>query len=353
MNIPEGPLRLQEDVLNNVIHCLRTAFGIAVDSHTSDAIFCIFGVGQGSQAGPVSWARVSSLLFQAQDTLGHGAKFTFPRLMKHSRHSDSCVDDTTVQRCDQLAWLANPSACVATPKFGNDSCGRLAVHSRSLNVSIASFNGNSAPWEARIVTAAEANFPIFHLTEGKNIGQSAKLDQLDCNHSFRTLGTLKRISGDQSEQIRILWEKSDNGGKGITASSVTKFEAWTGHFTIWCPSCNCPLAATFLQRKDCEKIQSFAACATLMKCGISRHFPRAVVFGAPKHGRLRWRRMWHGQGIQHVLSIAKHLQTPGPFQSLLQINLRWHALIAGVSFAPLEFPAINLLHLDSAWLDST
>jgi hypothetical protein len=73
MGVPEGPLRLQEDVLLNVIHYLKTAFGTTLDSYTpSDAAFRIFGVDQGSKAGPISWARVGSLLFQAQYLLGHG-----------------------------------------------------------------------------------------------------------------------------------------------------------------------------------------------------------------------------------------------------------------------------------------
>jgi hypothetical protein len=104
--VPEGPLRLQEDVLLKVIHYLRTAFGITVDSYTSDSVFRIFGVGQGSKAGPISWARVSSLLFQVQELLGHGVKFACPeRRIEHDRHSDAFVDDTTSYYCNQLAWL--------------------------------------------------------------------------------------------------------------------------------------------------------------------------------------------------------------------------------------------------------
>jgi hypothetical protein len=349
-------------VLNNVIHHLKTAFGITVDSCTRDAIFRIFGVGQGSKAGPVSLARVSSLLFQqAQDILGHGVKFTCPHLkIKHSRHSDGYVDDTTMHRCDQLVWLANPpSRQERFVGLRQDSqiWERLLWLSGGL-LEIPKCKCHIIQWKfgssgkAKIVTAAEANFPVFHLTEG-NTGQSAIVDQPDCTDSFRTLGMHKTILGNQSEQIRILREESDNCGKGIIASSVNKFEAWTGYFTILPPSCNYPLAATFLKRRDCERIQSFATCATLMKCGFNRHYPRAVVFGSPKFGGLGWRHMWCEQGIQHVLIILKHLRTPGHFQSLLQINVRWCALIAGVSFAPLVFPEINLPHLDSAWLDST
>jgi hypothetical protein len=103
---------------------------------------------------------------------------------------------------------------------------------------------------------------------------------------FRTLGTHKTISGDQTEQIAKLTEKSNNFAKGILASATTPFEAHTGYFTIWYPSCNYPLAATSLTRENCQKIQSFATAATLTKVKFNRHFPHAVVFGSPYYGSL-------------------------------------------------------------------
>lgn len=55
MGVPKGPLRLQEDVLLNVIHFLKTAgLGTTIDSYTSDELYRIYSVGQGSKAGPIS-----------------------------------------------------------------------------------------------------------------------------------------------------------------------------------------------------------------------------------------------------------------------------------------------------------
>jgi hypothetical protein len=141
MGVSEGPLRLQEDVILNVIHYLKTAFGagITLDSYTNDAAFRIFGVGQGSKVGPISWARVSSLLFQAQDLLGHGVKFSCPeRIFNHKRHSDGYVDDTTMYLCDQEAWLSQPPSSQEVfdvlqedaQTHGNGSYGRQAVYSK-------------------------------------------------------------------------------------------------------------------------------------------------------------------------------------------------------------------------------
>jgi hypothetical protein len=86
---------------------------------------------------------------------------------------------------------------------------------------------------------------------------------------------------------------------------------------------------------------------------IQSPFPSLGWVWAPYYGGLGWQHLYFEQGIQHVLIIIKHLRTPGHFQSLLQINLRWYTLIFGVSFAPFEFPGIPLPHLDGTWLNST
>ena len=96
MGVPPGPILLQEETLLKVVHYLKTGFGTSTASYTSDAIQRIYGVGQGSKAGPVTWAAVSSLLFEAQDIPGIGLTFWNPsNTMTHQRHSDGFVDNIT------------------------------------------------------------------------------------------------------------------------------------------------------------------------------------------------------------------------------------------------------------------
>ena len=53
MEVPPGPIRLQEETLIKVVHYLKTGFGASTASYTSDTIQRIYGVGQGSKAGPL------------------------------------------------------------------------------------------------------------------------------------------------------------------------------------------------------------------------------------------------------------------------------------------------------------
>jgi hypothetical protein len=104
--VPAGPLRLQEQTLLNVVHYLKTGFRTSTGSYTSDAASRIYGVGQGSKAGPVTWTAVSSLLFEAQDLLGTGFTFHNPTgTFTHKRHSDGFVDDTTGYHSKQPDWI--------------------------------------------------------------------------------------------------------------------------------------------------------------------------------------------------------------------------------------------------------
>ena len=51
------------EVLDNVIHKIKTAYGISEDSYTNLPDSPIHGVGQGSQDGPSLWGVSSSVVF--------------------------------------------------------------------------------------------------------------------------------------------------------------------------------------------------------------------------------------------------------------------------------------------------
>ena len=54
--VPEGPCRMTAEVLDNVIHKIKTAYGISETSYTNTSDSPIHGVGQGAKTAPVSGA---------------------------------------------------------------------------------------------------------------------------------------------------------------------------------------------------------------------------------------------------------------------------------------------------------
>jgi hypothetical protein len=359
MGVPPGPLRLQEQTLKRVVHFLKTGFGLSTFSYTSDAIFRIYGVGQGSKAGPVSWAAVSSLLFEAQDILGTGLTLQNPaRTITHKRHSDGYVDDTTEYHGKMQEWITKtPPIRTVFDGLNADAQiwerllwttgGKLALDKCKFYIIYWKF---AADGRGSLMTKAELNMPPLMLTEGDS-GNYQTVEQLDVDDAFKTLGIHKTISGDQTVQISEMKKKSDAYARGILSVSVTNFEAWTGLFTIWLAQMNYPLAVTSLKEKECKAIQSKAVNASLSKCGFSRKMSRDVVFGSPWYGGLGWRHLFFEQGIQHVMTIIKHLRTPGEFNRVLLISLQWYQKQAGVCFSPFRYPNAPLPYLEHEWLD--
>jgi hypothetical protein len=273
MGVKEGPLRLQEQNLLCVVHFLKMGFGTSTASYTSDAFFHIYGVGQGSKAGPVTWAAISSLLFEAQEILGTGVSFQNPtRNIPHHRNSDGMVDNTTGYHGIQPKWSRErPSISTLFNGIKRDaqtwerllwtSGGLLELSKCRFYIVYWRFDPGG---QGKQMFKEELHNPMLLLTEG-NSGTLQEIEQLDLDDPFRTLGTHKTISGDQSIQIAKLKEKSDAYARGILSVNVTHFEAWTGLFVIWLGQMSYVLVATFISRKDCEKIQSNAIYASLTK----------------------------------------------------------------------------------------
>ena len=99
--VPEGPCRMTAEVLDNVIHKIKTAYGISKKSYVNEPEHPIHGVGQGSQDGPSLWGVSSSTTFHAADRLSQGLTCINPchaihrRSITHSRKLDGFIDDVT------------------------------------------------------------------------------------------------------------------------------------------------------------------------------------------------------------------------------------------------------------------
>jgi hypothetical protein len=131
-------------------------------------------VGQGTKAGPVTWAAVSSILFEAQDLLGTGLIFQNPeRTLTHQRHSDGFVDDTTGYHSIQPQWINNtPSITTIFNGLRKDaqiwerllwtSGGKLALDKCRFYMIYWKFDADGA---GTLMSKDELNAPILLLTK--------------------------------------------------------------------------------------------------------------------------------------------------------------------------------------------
>jgi hypothetical protein len=194
-------------------------FGTSTSSYTSDTLFRIYGVGQGSKAGPVTLAAISSLLFKAQDILGTGVSFQNPtHIITHHRNSDGMVDDTTGYHGRQPKWIRKrPSIHTVFDGLKKDthtwerllwtSGGLLELSKCRFYIVYWKFQPDG---RGQLLSKAELGTPALLLTEGKT-GAFQEIAQLDLDEPFKTLGIPQNYLGQpdctsrnpQSQKLRL------------------------------------------------------------------------------------------------------------------------------------------------------
>jgi hypothetical protein len=75
---PMGPLHMWEHALSNIVHHVKTAYGLSKASYAYSDASPIHGLGQGSRGGPGSCSTMTSALIEAMDRLAHGVTFLDP-----------------------------------------------------------------------------------------------------------------------------------------------------------------------------------------------------------------------------------------------------------------------------------
>jgi hypothetical protein len=75
---PMVPLRMWENVLYNIVHRVKTGFGLSKGGYSYSPDSPIYGPGQGSKGGPSSCSTMTSILIDGMPKLCHGLQFTDP-----------------------------------------------------------------------------------------------------------------------------------------------------------------------------------------------------------------------------------------------------------------------------------
>jgi hypothetical protein len=106
---PMGPLRMWERSLANVVHCVKTAYGVSKASYQCSEVSPIHGPGQGSRGGPGSCSTMTSALIKAMDRLAHGVTLLDPaRQIPYASMVKMFIDDALNCKGKFMQWLHEP-----------------------------------------------------------------------------------------------------------------------------------------------------------------------------------------------------------------------------------------------------
>ena len=364
--VPEGPCRMTAEVLDNVIHKVKTAYGISDDSYQNSIDSPLHGVGQGSQDGPSLWGVSSSVTFRGADRLSKGLTCVNPchdlpdRSICHTRKLDGFIDDVT-------GWF-------------NRMLQELRARNSTFDVyELASgMQHDATTWQTLLdisggkLAVAKCLYYLGHwrwtngapeFTPASDIGRPISLDDddgpieiphYDATEAHLTLGVWKSPSGNLTRQFDHLMKKSKMWTASMQAASLTKDEAVLSYSRIYIPSLRYGLGTCFFSSKQLIQIQRPAVNTILPKMGFNRHLPRSVVYGPQCLGALGLPSLVFEQGLQQIQFIGRHLRSAtSPLRSLFQIGLEWFRILSGLPVCPLASPNLDTTHVELAqWFQS-
>jgi hypothetical protein len=134
-------------------------------------------------------------------------------------------------------------------------------------------------WKFKPCGSPELNHEVNTVLHIDNGDSSARVtptnDTISVAH--KTLGTWKSAARDQIKQAKVLEDKSNEYGRTIMASPLTRVDNWTSYHAIYLPRMTYVLPTSYLPVKRLKKIEQRAVAATLCKGGFVSTYSRAVA----------------------------------------------------------------------------
>jgi hypothetical protein len=353
---PLGPLRMWEQVLHNIVHQVKTGFGISKQSYSFSEDSPIHGPGQGSKGGPASCSTKTSILIDCMATLGHGLQFSDPsQQLSYTSTVQMFVDDASNGTNTFLTWLHEPPPLneVATlTQQDSQTWERLLWTSGGLlNLSKCAFYIMAWKFDAKGHPSynPKSDTPPLRLTCGNKAGAAA-VNILDFDETHKYLGNHLATGMQMKDGMQALKSTADDYSSGLLCSSLSKQDTWVAYFTVFVPSMTYTLPVAHYSKKHLRNVQSPATRATLMKLGFTRNTAHRVVFGPSRYGGLGFRDLFIEQGISQLKLLIRHLRADSPQGRLLPIAIKWWHLVIDVSYPLLEITNTLIPHQSAHWL---
>jgi hypothetical protein len=352
------PLRTWEQVLHNIVHKVKTDFGLSSAGYSFSNDSPIHGPGQGSKGGPGSCSTMTSILIDGMPRLCHGLQFTDPaQQLQYQATVSMFVDDASNGTNRFIDWLhETPSLpeLVEMNRHDSQTWERfLWISGGLLNLTECAYY--ILAWtfdlEGRAKHTPKSDILNLRVTSGNQPG-TEKVEQLNFDETHKYLGNHLSTDMQMTDAFRALMTISLSYATGLLYSSLTERDTWVAYFAVYIPSMTYTLPVSHHPPKKLRKLQSKATRATLMKLGFNRNIAHKVVYDPSRFDGLGFRDLAVEQGISQTELLIRHLRAGSPQGKLFRITIAWWQLVTGKSYPLLEFPSPTLRHQQTHWLSS-
>ena len=318
--------------IQSMTHTVRTAFGDSDSTYAADdPAFRLpaQGICQGNGAGPSIWSILGSTIFEALHAAGYASTLQYAL----SQDSYSICGFTYVDDCDlihtgdtpdevfeglqNMLWLWDHLMEVTGAAIAPDKCWWYLIE----------FQWKQG--KSKMVDAS-GEFELQVRNKHKTI---ETLKALPCHVAKEMLGIFLAPNGSEQDQKRAMKTKATEWGQAALQGCLRPFEVWTALTTGILKTLEYPLAATSLSKSDIREILSPALGPALNACGISRSFPRAILYAPTSLQGFNLRNLYHHQACRHIKDILDQHWKQSPSHKHIRLTLEAFKLQAGISGA--------------------
>lgn len=347
--MPPNVCLVQGKTLEEMKYNLQTGWGISLDHYKHNAVYPIYGTGQGSAGSPIIWVVILNTLLHCHDLHGHGAIYYNPDATKSTKFNVvGFVDDCSSQVTSPNPGITNIDALLQVMQQDAQLWRDL------LFVSGGEFSHIKCSYHVTKFIFSDSGEPALDTTDDLptiniNIsGTPTPIKKLSPYSTHKTLGCHVAPSGNNG--LKIMKKKSNTLALMLNMSDCTHRESWTFYISIYLTSITYSLSITKFSEKECEQLQSRATTLLLSKLGYNQMTARPLVYGPLSYGGFGMHHLFGEQGYLSLKMFIKFWRYDNKIGSLLRTNYQWLQIVAGVSFSLLARPNVDLPYLESKWL---
>jgi hypothetical protein len=362
LGLPKSVAACIGDLWDNVVHLIKTIYGIFAVSYSSTATQPLYGPGQGSTCGPLFWLLYYWVIVKSLDPLIIAAKFV-----------SACK--AIIIEITGVSFVDDSSLCVTSEFVPDLHLTEAENQAKEVDHLVSSLAALSQHWEKLLFTTGGAiNFQKSHwylmtwlwkngiprLATSKQTPASMTLTtgmhplpdlvpRIESTNGFQTLGAYLTPAGQYCKQVKILRGLAETFRDQISFSSLTPTEAYCCYMLYIRPKISYPPPCVSLTEQQCRHIQAPVLKAILPKLHLNCHSPRAVLFARPRYGGLGLAENYADLGYGHLQYMVGHLKMGDDVGQLL-LSLITHTQLQVGSCTPffqLAYP------MYTKWIDST
>jgi hypothetical protein len=304
-----APLVSMFKVLQEANYKIRTAYGDSTKTCVSPQLILFQGVGQGNGAGPAIWVAISAAIIQMLYTAGFG--LTLHSALSGTLVAIACfafVDDTDVihSRYDVntpgKVIAAEMQAVVDLWEGGIRATGGALEPSKSYWYLIDfKWIPDKLRWDYK--RKAEVKGEIYVQNPQ---GERELLERLEVDEPRVTLGINFSPDGSWRGQVKHLSEKVNKWVSHLKSGHLNQADTWYALTRTIMKTMEYPMVAISLTRDQWDEVMKPLLQAVLPRIGITRSFPRLVVYAPLSRKGLGLIHPHDNQYLKQLQTVMRH-----------------------------------------------